>query len=195
MLPNTRLAQVPSRPLVNPGSMFEAQALSLRDTLYGGAVYLTRNPTDAEDLVHETYVRAFRFVDRFRPGTDLKAWLVTILNNTHRNARRRAGRDPVEVDSEAVERAAGLADPRVRPDERLMLTDAAAELRAALNRLPNPFRQAIWLRDVQESSYAEIADMLAVPVGTVMSRISRGRRLLYEQLGTPKRCGIILRCI
>ncbi len=170
---NRRVAQVHS---------FDVQVLSFADSLHSTARHLTRNAADAEDLVQDTYVKALRFSDRFRSGTNLKAWLRTILVNTHRNARRRAARDPVHVDSSTVTRTAVASDPKDSPEQRLMSAVRAADLRAALDSLPTPFRQAVWLRDVEDCSYAEIAQIEAVPVGTVMSRISRGRHLLVERL-------------
>ena len=158
------------------------------DSLYGTALRLTRRPQDAEDLVQETYLKAFRAVDRFEPGTNLRAWLFTILHNTARNRARDRARDAVTADSEAVERAddnAGAWSPAGSGDtpETLLLRETLTpDLQAALEALPGPFRQAVWLRDVEEFSYAEIAEMLAIPVGTVMSRISRGRRLLFDRL-------------
>jgi RNA polymerase sigma-70 factor, ECF subfamily len=161
---------------------FAEQALSHIDALYGGALRLTGRAVDAEDLVQDTYLKAFRFQHRFEPGTNLKAWLFTILHNTWRNARRASIRDPISVDSEAVERAANAADASDSPEARLSRQSLDADLRAALDTLPEAFRQAVWLRDVEDFSYAEIANMLGVPIGTVMSRISRGRRLLHERL-------------
>ena len=161
---------------------FDAQALSFIDNLSSAARSLTRNAADAEDLVQDTYVKAFRFADRFDSGTNLKAWLHTILVNTHRNACHRAARDPVHVDGDTVTRSAVPSAPKDGPDERSMSAEREADLRAALDSLPTNFRQAVWLRDVEEYSYAEVAQMVAVPVGTVMSRISRGRRLLLKRL-------------
>ena len=158
------------------------QALLLGDNLYGAARSLTRNASDAEDLVQDTYVKAFRFADRFQSGTNLKAWLRTILVNTHRNACRRAARDPVSVDSSVITRTAVPSDPKDGPEQRLMSAVRTTDLRAALDLLPAPFRHAVWLRDAEECSYAEIAQMEDVPLGTVMSRISRGRHLLVERL-------------
>jgi RNA polymerase sigma-70 factor (ECF subfamily) len=146
---------------------------------------LTRNRSDAEDLVQDTFVKAFRFSNRFTPGTNMKAWLYTILHNTWRNRRRDAAREPVDVDSARVEEATIQASGPVEPEtpERLLLRATLdADLRQALDELPNGFREAVWLRDVEEFSYAEIAEMLAIPIGTVMSRISRGRRLLLNKL-------------
>lgn len=164
---------------------FAAEALSYLESLYATALRLTRQRQDAEDLVQDTYVKAFRFADRFERGTNLKAWLYTILHNTWRNRRRDASRDTVEVDSERVEQASAQPDgPAVfdTPERILMRATLDADLQAALDALPETFREAVWLRDVEELSYAEIADTLGIPMGTVMSRISRGRRLLFERL-------------
>jgi RNA polymerase sigma-70 factor (ECF subfamily) len=176
-----------SRPKPDPGTgdrgedPFEAEALSHVDNLYGAAMRLTRNPADAEDLVQDTYLKAFRSSAGFERGTNLKAWLFTILHNTFRNRRRGAARDPVEVDSGAVE-LAETPSGGASPEQILMHGMLDADLKAALDGLPEAFRQAVWLRDVEEFSYADIARMLDIPIGTVMSRISRGRRGLYERL-------------
>lgn len=164
---------------------FAAEALGYLEPLYATALRLTRNRADAEDLVQDTFVKAFRFADRFEAGTNLKAWLYTILHNTWRNDRRGASRDAVEVDSERVEQAATQpGGPAVfdTPERILMRATLDADLQAALDELPEAFREAVWLRDVEEFSYAEMAEMLGIPIGTVMSRISRGRRLLFERL-------------
>src|SRR5215510_930254 len=159
---------------------FTREALSHIDSLYGTALRLTRRPADAEDLVQDTYLKAFRSSHQFEPGTNLKAWLFTILHNTFRNARRHDGRNPVDVDSEVVDRAVGDAPGAQSPEQILTRATLDADLQAALDDLPDAFRQAVWLRDVEELTYAEMADVLNVPMGTVMSRISRGRRALYE---------------
>src|SRR5688572_25349330 len=160
-------------------SAFETDALSHLDSLYGTALRLARNEADAQDLVQDTYVKAFRARRQFKTGTNLKAWLFTILHNTFRNRRRDSSRDPVEVDSERVELSL-QADPHGTPEGELLRAAMGPDLQAALDALPEAFREAVWLRDVEEFSYADIAKMLGVPVGTVMSRISRGRRMLYE---------------
>jgi RNA polymerase sigma-70 factor, ECF subfamily len=166
---------------------FEADALSSVDSLYRTALRLTRSPADAEDLVQDTYLKAFRAADSFRPGTNLRAWLFTILHNTARNRARDRARDTVAIDSETVEQAAeqptASRNGTVATPETLLIDEALTpELQAAVDQLPDAFRQAVWLRDVEEFTYAEIAEMLGIPVGTVMSRISRGRRLLFERL-------------
>jgi len=161
---------------------FADEALSYIDGLYGTALRLTRRPQDAEDLVQDTYLKAFRAFRQFERGTNLKAWLFTILHNTFRNMRRHDGRSPVEVNSETVEQAADSAGDDRTPEQLLTRATLDDELRAALDNLPEAFRQAVWLRDVEEFSYAEIARIVDVPIGTVMSRISRGRRMLHERL-------------
>jgi RNA polymerase sigma-70 factor, ECF subfamily len=165
---------------------FAAEALSYIDSLYGTAMRLTRRPADAEDLVQDTYLKAFRSAAQFERGTNLKAWLFTILHNTFRNMRRHDGRSPIDVDSEVVEQAAGDPVRDFSPEELLTRASLDADLQAALDSLPEAFRQAVWLRDVEELTYAEIAGILDVPIGTVMSRISRGRRSLFERLATAR---------
>lgn len=173
----------------SPGSAgadtFADDVMALLEPLYATALRLTRNRSDAEDLVQDTFVKAFRFSDRYVRGTNLKAWLYTILHNTWRNRIRDASRDTVDVDSEAVEAAASQPGGPAALDtpERILMRDSFdADLQAALDALPAAFREAVWLRDVEEFSYAEIAEMIGTPIGTVMSRISRGRRLLFENL-------------
>jgi RNA polymerase sigma-70 factor (ECF subfamily) len=183
--------QAPSGKESGPAG-FETGALACLDSLYRTALRLTRSPADAEDLVQDTYLRAFRAADQFEPGTNLRAWLFTILHNTARNRVRDRARDTVTVDSEIMERAVEVGKPGGggpgETPEALLLRDALApELQAAIDALPPNFRQAVWLRDVEEFSYAEIASMLSVPAGTVMSRISRGRRMLFDQLSEPHR--------
>ena len=172
-------------------SGFAAEALAHIDSLYGTAMRLTRRAADAEDLVQDTYLKAFRSSHQFEPGTNLKAWLFTILHNTFRNMRRHDGRNPVEVDSEAVERAGSDVPGDQSPEQILTRATLDADLQAALDALPDAFRQAVWLRDVEELSYAEMAKVLDVPMGTVMSRISRGRRALAEGL-QARRAGSIV---
>ncbi len=166
---------------------FAAGALALLDALYGTALRLTRDADRAQDLVQDTYLKAFRARARFTEGTNLKAWLFTILHNTWRNRQRDRARTRIDFDSEAVEAAAEtVSDVRASavesPEALLLRAGLDGELRAALDRLPAAFREAVWLRDVEELSYQEIAQVLEIPVGTVMSRISRGRRQLVQQL-------------
>ena len=169
-------------PVPEADDPFTQEALSYVDSLYGTALRLTRRPADAEDLVQDTYLKAFRAASQFERGTNLKAWLFTILHNTFRNIRRHDGRSPVDVDSEAVERAVSDGPADRSPEELLTRATLDVDLQAALDALPDAFRQAVWLRDVEELTYAEMAKVLDVPIGTVMSRISRGRRALSEGL-------------
>ena len=163
-------------------------ALAYLEPLYALALRLTRNRADAEDLVQDTFVKAMRFAESFRAGTNLKAWLFTILHNTWRNRVRDLGRQPVEVDMDRLDQAAVANLDLPETPERLLLRGTLdADLQAALDALPEAYREAVWLRDVEEFSYAEIAQMLEVPIGTVMSRISRGRRTLYRQLTADDR--------
>jgi RNA polymerase sigma-70 factor (ECF subfamily) len=175
------------RPTTSAGSgsaagAFEEEALALIDRLYSTALRLTRNEADAQDLVQETYLRAFRAARQFQSGTNLRAWMFTILHNTFLNHRRDQGRVPVEADSDAVERAADMTDGPATPEDELLRATMDVDLKAALDGLPDVFREAVWLRDVEQFSYDEIARIAGVPMGTVMSRISRGRRMLHDRL-------------
>jgi RNA polymerase sigma-70 factor (ECF subfamily) len=178
------------RPRTGADDTFAQEALSYVDSLYGTALRLTRNVADAEDLVQDTYLKAFRAESQFRRGTNLKAWVFTILHNSFRNRRRDAGRSPIDVDSEVVEQAADLGAEHNTPEALLARATLDADLQAALDALPEAFRQAVWLRDVEEFSYAEIAGIVGVPIGTVMSRISRGRRMLHEKLVATRPGGV-----
>jgi RNA polymerase sigma-70 factor (ECF subfamily) len=161
-------------------------ALACMNGLYGTAVRLTRDGDAARDLVQDTYLKALRAQARFEPGTNLKAWLYTILHNTWRNRRRDGARSRVAFDSDTVDAAVDAGRPgvveRTTPESILLAGVLDADLRAALDRLPEAFREAVWLRDVEDLTYQEIADVLSVPIGTVMSRISRGRKLLHGYL-------------
>src|SRR6059058_1099869 len=132
---------------------FETEALACLDSLYRTALRLTRVPADAEDLVQETYLKVFRSANRFEPGTNLRAWLFTILHNTARNRARDRAREPVTVDSEIVDRASDAPPPGSRasavdtPETLLLRETLAPELQAAIDELPEQFRQAVWLRD------------------------------------------------
>lgn len=161
------------------------EVLTYLEPLYATALRLTRQPADAEDLVQDTYVKALRFADSFTPGTNLRAWLYTILHNTWRNRLRDTARAGINVDSDVVENEGARIDGSTvfeTPERILLRASIDADLQAALDALPDVFRQAVWLRDVEEFTYAEIAEMLGIPPGTVMSRIARGRKLLFERL-------------
>ena len=164
---------------------FANATLEFLDSLYGTALRLTRNADRAQDLVQDTYLKAIRSERQFAAGTNLKAWLYTILHNTWRNRQRDGARARVEIDSEAVERSAERAniDRRQETPESLLMRDSLnADLQSALDGLAETFREVVWLRDVDELTYQEIADVLEIPIGTVMSRLSRGRKQLYEAL-------------
>ena len=180
----SRMPVFPFRPVraTSAPSSFESEALAHADALYRTARRVTRNPADADDLVQDTYLKAFRAAGRFETGSNLRAWLFTILMNTWRNRRRDAGRDPVAVASEIVEQTEAPLATASSPETVLLHATLAPELQRALDALPDAFREAVWLRDVEEFTYAEIAAMLEIPIGTVMSRISRGRRQLHEAL-------------
>jgi len=159
-------------------------------SLYSAALRMTRNPSDAEDLVQETYLKAYRAYDSFKAGTNLKAWLYRILTNTFINAYRARRRHPEETELEEVEdfylfhRIGGLeaaAAGRSAEDEVLdSMTDE--EVKQAIESLPEAFRMAVLLADVEGFSYKEIAEIMDVPIGTVMSRLHRGRRALQKAL-------------
>jgi RNA polymerase sigma-70 factor (ECF subfamily) len=160
---------------------FENEALPHLRSLYGTAYRMTGNREDAEDLVQETFLRAYRGFDRFVPGSDIRAWLFTILHRARTDAFRRRSRSP-----KTVEMADGT-DPGVPPQQHAL--SATTDLTSALSRLPDAFRSAVVLRDVEDFSYDEIARILGIPIGTVMSRIHRGRALLRQTLagtGEPR---------
>lgn len=161
---------------------FAVDALEYLDNLFGAALRLTRTRDVAEDLVQDTYLKAFRARDRFAPGSNLKAWLFTILQNTWRNRRRDQARSRVDYDSEVVEQSEAAPNATGNPEAAFVAATMDVEIKAALDALPEAFRQAVWLRDVEELTYQEIADITAVPIGTVMSRISRGRKQLHQTL-------------
>jgi RNA polymerase sigma-70 factor, ECF subfamily len=169
---------------------FAEQTMPFMDSLYSAALRMTRNPADAEDLVQETYLRAYRGFGGFQEGTNLKAWLYRILTNTFINTYRAKKRRPDETEMEEVEdlylyrRLGGLeaaAMGRSAEDE-LMDWFTDAEVKEAIESLPEAFRLAVLLADVEGFSYREIADILDIPIGTVMSRLHRGRKSLQRRL-------------
>ncbi|MFO0695643.1 MAG: sigma-70 family RNA polymerase sigma factor [Polyangiales bacterium] len=167
---------------------FEREALPHLDALYGAALRLTRSPSDAEDLVQDTILKAYRFYDRFEVGTNLKAWLLKILTNTFINRYRRGVRERGVFEGGSAEpvgdgvmsRSAmrGLLDPVEDAQRGLLL----AEIQAALDELPEDYRLMILLADVEELSYKEIADVVGCPIGTVMSRLHRARKQMQTRL-------------
>lgn len=169
------------------------ECLSHIDALYGAALRMTANRQDAEDLVQETYVKALRNLHRYRDGGGCKAWLFRILTNAYIDRYRKARRSPIPVELEE-DGTTGLYDRMVAPPDAATpppdlqdLDDfldrfVSDEVKQALDGLPEIFRTVIVLRDVERFSYREIADMLEIPIGTVMSRLFRGRRLLQDAL-------------
>ena len=163
---------------------FSGATLEFLDSLYGAALRLTRNADRAQDLVQDTYLKAIRARGRYTTGSNLKAWLYTILHNTWRNRQRDGARSRVSFDSAVVEEAAegaslGPSGHVESPETLLLRATIDADLQQALDALPESFREAVWLRDVDDLSYQEIASVLGVPIGTVMSRLSRGRKQLF----------------
>ena len=169
---------------------FAAEALPFMDGLYSAALRMTRNPSDAEDLVQETYLKGYRGYAGFQEGTNLRAWLYRILTNTFINSYRSKKRRPDETDLGEVEdlylyrRLGGLeaATAGRSAEDELMDWFSDAEVKAALEGLPESFRLAVLLADVDGFSYKEIAEILDIPIGTVMSRLHRGRKALQRAL-------------
>lgn len=169
---------------------FADQAMPLMDSLYGAALRMTRNPADAEDLVQETYLKAFRAFGSFEEGTNLKAWMYRILTNSYINRYRRKQRRPDETDLADVEdlylyrRLGGLEGATMgrSAEDELMDVFAEAEVKNAIEALPENFRMPVLLADVEGFAYKEIAEILDIPIGTVMSRLHRGRKALQKAL-------------
>jgi RNA polymerase sigma-70 factor (ECF subfamily) len=165
------------------------------DNLYNLAMRMTRNASDAEDLVQETYLKAFRFFSHFKEGTNAKAWIITILTNTFRTRYRKAQKEPSQVDFDDVENFFLVDElkPRFQPANKSEARDSSTiteilkayvsdDIIKALENIPEQFRMAVLLSDVEGFNYQEIADILGTSVGTVKSRIFRGRKLLQKQL-------------
>ena len=177
--------------------LFEAEALPHLDAVYAMAVRLVHNPDDANDLLQETVLRAWRFFDQFQPGTNCRAWLLTILFNNFRNGYRRASREqPASATGDFDHRleASSLSDePQAgNPETAASTRSMDREVESAFNSMPDEFRSALLLIDVQELSYREASQVLEVPVGTIKSRVSRGRTLMRQALQTyAKERGII----
>lgn len=167
---------------------FESAAMPYLDALYNTAYRMARNAEDAEDLVQETYLKAYRSFDQFTPGTNLKAWLFKILKNTFINEYRKRQSKPAPSDFSEIE---GTFESQVRgdpsaqiknPEEEILDASFDEGVQDALDRLPPDYRMAVLLADLEGFSYKEIAEILEIPVGTVMSRLYRGRKLLEEAL-------------
>ena len=167
--------------------MFEREVLPHLDSIYSMALRLARNPEDANDLLQETVLRAYRFFHQFTPGTNSRAWVLTILFNNFRNGYRKGGREQLSQSeaefTERLEAESLAADQTLSDPESLAFADVMApEVTAALDSIPEEFRAALLLVDVQELSYQEVCKVLGVPVGTVKSRVSRARSLLRAAL-------------
>nr|WP_306507002.1 sigma-70 family RNA polymerase sigma factor [Corynebacterium sp.] len=168
--------------------LFEEQALPLLDQLYGGAMRLTRNPQDAEDLIQETYLKAYNNFGSFKQGTNLKAWLYRIMTNTYINSYRKAKRRPTESSADelsdfqlyttAGHDSTGLESAEVEALKQM----PDSQISEAMNDLPEDYRMVVYYADVVGLAYKEIAEIMDTPLGTVMSRLHRGRKLLRTAL-------------
>jgi len=168
---------------------FERQALVHLDAMYGAAYRLTRNPRDAEDLVQDALLRAYRFWDSFQQDSNCKAWLLRIVTNTFINEYQRRKRSREVLDAATSEQSAtdgvlvhAEANDKQSPEKAMLLSSVSDDVQRALEQLPDDFRTAVILCDMQGLSYKEIAEIMECPVGTVMSRLFRGRKLLAAAL-------------
>lgn len=188
--PTPGLKEKKAPPKLSAGDLqrFEDEALPLANVLYGGALRMTRNPADAADLVQETFLRAFRSWHQFKEGTNLKAWLYRILTNLYISSYRVKKREPQMVsasdngDFDLYQSLIDRAEPAASAESIVIDSLGDDEIKNALADLPEDFRMAVSLADIDGFSYKEIADMLDIPIGTVMSRLHRGRKALQKAL-------------
>ncbi len=181
----------PARTRPAPGpelkALFEEQALPYMDQLYGAAMRMTRNPADAADLVQETFVKAYQAFGSFQQGTNLKAWLYRIQTNTFINSYRKNQRNPFQTSTDDLEDWQFVGESQTATSSRSAEAEAIdhlpdSDVKEALASISEDFRLAVYLADVEGFAYQEIADIMKTPVGTVMSRLHRGRKLLREKL-------------
>ena len=189
LLMTTDDAEVPAEPVADVRSLFESQALQYMDQLYAAAMRMTRNPADAADLVQETFVKAYQAFGQFQQGTNLKAWLYRIQTNTFINNYRKNQRNPYQGTIDELEdwQLGGAESVTQSTSTRSAEAEAIDHLpdsavKEALQAVPEDFRMAVYFADVEGFSYQEIADIMKTPVGTVMSRLHRGRRMLRDLL-------------